>query len=59
MKYYAFLWQRPIDTKPWPSIYEDKELAEKAPFRISAVIEVELEKERVISPTDPIGLGPV
>lgn len=47
MKYYTFLWQRPIDDRAWPSIYENQELAEKAPFRVSKVVEVELEKEKV------------
>lgn len=47
MKYYTFLWQRPIDSVPWPSIYESREMAEKAPFRVSKVVEVELEKEKI------------
>lgn len=57
MKYYAFLWQRPVDKAPYPSIYESQELAEKAPFRISKVVEVDLEKENATDTQDRVGLG--
>lgn len=43
MKFYAFLWQRPRDSRPWPAIFEDRERAEAYSERVSPVIEVELQ----------------
>lgn len=42
MKLYVFLYKRPADTQPWPAVYTDKDLAEKAFGRISDVVEVEV-----------------
>lgn len=42
MTFYAFLWQRPADLRPWPAIWQSPELAEREPFRVSEVVEVEL-----------------
>lgn len=43
MKFYAFLWQRPRDSRPWPVIFEDRERAEAYSDKVSPVIEIELE----------------
>lgn len=43
MTYYTFLTRRPQDKQAWPLIYMSKELAEAAPFRVSDVVEVDLE----------------
>lgn len=37
---YVFFDQRPMDKEPWPHVYQNKELAEKAPHRCSEVVEV-------------------
>ena len=42
MTFYAFLWHRPADSRPWPVIWADRELAELEPCRVSEVVEVEL-----------------
>ena len=34
---YVFLIQRPQDKTPWPVVYSNKELADKAPDRVSEV----------------------
>ncbi len=39
MTFYAFLWHRPADSRPWPVIWADRELAEREPFRVSEVVE--------------------
>lgn len=45
MKLFVFLVQRAQDRAPWPCVYTDKALAEKAIGRISVVAELELERE--------------
>ena len=42
MTFYAFLWQRPQDKTAWPVIWRDRALAEREPFRVSEIVEVEL-----------------
>jgi len=37
---YVFFTKRPIDSQPWPLVYTDRELAEKAPHRVTAIVEV-------------------
>jgi hypothetical protein len=39
---YVFLVQRKQDSQPWPCVYIDAQLAEKAYGRVSAVIPVEV-----------------
>ncbi len=40
--HFAFLSQGPRDSEPWPTIYVTRELADKAPNRVSDVVEVRL-----------------
>lgn len=40
--FYVFLQKRPQDKQAWPTVYVNKELAEKCPFRCSAIVEVSL-----------------
>ena len=42
MTFYAFLWERPQDKTAWPVIWRDWALAEREPFRVSEIVEVEL-----------------
>src|SRR5437763_13739969 len=42
MRGYVFLLQRPIDREPWPVVYTDRELAEKAQARAGPIVTVEL-----------------
>lgn len=53
MTFYAFLTRRPQDKQAWPLIYMSKELAEAAPFRVSDVVEVDLEVKATQETTGP------
>ena len=54
MTFYAFLWQRPQDKTPWPVIWRDRALAEREPFRVSEIVEVEL-----VARPEAIDAGPL
>lgn len=45
---YVFFWKRPIDPKPWPLVFEDRELAEKHPHRCSPVVAVNVDVGKLI-----------
>lgn len=53
MKFYCYLWQREVDNRPWASIYEKKEVAEKDPFRVSDILEIELIVKEMVKVTAP------
>lgn len=38
---YVFFIQRPQDKQTWPVVYENRELAEDAPHRVSEIVEVQ------------------
>jgi hypothetical protein len=42
---YVFLIQRKQDSEPWPCVYTNAELADKAVGRVSPVVAVNLEAE--------------
>lgn len=39
---YVFQVKRPIDTEPWPLVFEDSGRAQRAPHRVTAVVQVHL-----------------
>lgn len=41
---YVFLAQREHDKRAWPCVYEDRELAERAPSRVTAIAEVSFDE---------------
>ena len=54
LTFYAFLFRRPQDSRAWPVIWEHRGLAEREPFRVSEITEVEL-SEITYSANDSTG----
>lgn len=42
MKLYVFLIKRPRDSQAWPMVYQNEQLANDAPHRVSPVVPVEV-----------------